>query len=179
MNCKIALAEQLSNVVVPPEEFIICVGEEAHEMFFLVHGFADVISRGGGWVCTLKKGAFFGEMALLQPNTKRNATIKALNFCDLYKLGREAFEGILDRFPTFRRSITEEVERRRSLGNSQHNNTDTKNQDDEDRFIMNLLGIARPLPRSFSFLRPPSLSNIPPPSVPPSLPPYLPPSLTP
>ena len=50
-----ALAQELCNVVVPPEEYIICVGEEAHEMFFLIHGFADVIARGGKWVTTLKK----------------------------------------------------------------------------------------------------------------------------
>ena len=111
-ECKVALAHELRSVVVSPEEFIICVGEEAHDMFFLIHGFADVIARGGKWLTTLQKGAFFGEAALLHPNTKRNATIKALSFCNLYKLGRESFRAILDRFPKFREAIHEEARSR-------------------------------------------------------------------
>ena len=60
----------------------------------------------------IPQGAFFGEAALLHPHTKRNATIKALTFCDLYKLGRKSFQTILDRFPKFREAMHQEARKK-------------------------------------------------------------------
>ena len=40
-------------------------------MYFLMHGFADVIAPNGIVVHTMQRGQYFGEIALLVPNTKR------------------------------------------------------------------------------------------------------------
>ena len=42
--------------------------------------------------------AYFGEIALLQDNCTRTATVRALGFCDLFVLTREELEEALERF---------------------------------------------------------------------------------
>ena len=55
----------------------------------------------------LKRGNFFGEGALIQANQKRNATVRAITYCDLFALTRPNFETVLRRFPRFRMQIIE------------------------------------------------------------------------
>jgi len=64
-------------------------GESSSHMFFVMHGFADVIVPVEGSVDegkvigTVKKGDFFGEESLLTDAT-RTCSIQALTYCDLY-----------------------------------------------------------------------------------------------
>ncbi|KAJ9440034.1 Cyclic nucleotide-gated cation channel subunit A [Diplonema papillatum] len=112
---QIALAQSLKNVVVPPEEYIMVAGEEGHEMFFLSHGFSDVLSKEGKMLATITKGGFFGEVALLV-ETQRHTNVKALTFCDLFILQRAEFNLILDRYPSFASHIHREIERQAEPG---------------------------------------------------------------
>eukprot|EP01062_Namystynia_karyoxenos_P043205 TRINITY_DN3163_c0_g2_i8.p1 TRINITY_DN3163_c0_g2~~TRINITY_DN3163_c0_g2_i8.p1 ORF type:complete len:1058 (+),score=343.97 TRINITY_DN3163_c0_g2_i8:104-3277(+) len=105
-GCQIALAQALVSVVCSPEQYIIVVGEEGREMYFLGHGFADVIAETGAYIATLKKGGHFGELALLD-DVKRSASVKALTYCDLFKLDKANFELILNKFPAFRKIVEE------------------------------------------------------------------------
>eukprot|EP00756_Hemistasia_phaeocysticola_P008238 Hpha_TRINITY_DN14545_c0_g1::TRINITY_DN14545_c0_g1_i2::g.47297::m.47297/K04905/KCNH2; potassium voltage-gated channel Eag-related subfamily H member 2 len=113
-GCRIALAQSLTSVVASPEEYIIVLGEIGNEMYFLGHGYVDVIRSDGIVLATLPPGAFFGEIALLtnlggQTGGPRTASIKALSYCDLFKLDRYDFFNILQRFPRFRESIGQEM----------------------------------------------------------------------
>eukprot|EP01065_Artemidia_motanka_P023902 TRINITY_DN28553_c0_g1_i1.p1 TRINITY_DN28553_c0_g1~~TRINITY_DN28553_c0_g1_i1.p1 ORF type:complete len:1001 (+),score=378.89 TRINITY_DN28553_c0_g1_i1:159-3161(+) len=108
---QVALAQSLKNIVVAPEEFIIVKGEEGKEMFFVGHGFADVISPAGDWLVTVKKGAFIGEVALLV-QCDRTASVKALTYCDLFRLDRSDFTSIVKRFPSFQEEVQREIDRR-------------------------------------------------------------------
>eukprot|EP01062_Namystynia_karyoxenos_P062729 TRINITY_DN55607_c0_g1_i1.p1 TRINITY_DN55607_c0_g1~~TRINITY_DN55607_c0_g1_i1.p1 ORF type:complete len:1051 (+),score=353.49 TRINITY_DN55607_c0_g1_i1:107-3259(+) len=126
-GCKIALAQALTSVVCCPEQYIIVVGEEGREMYFLGHGFADVLLSDGKHVATIKKGDHFGEVALLE-DAKRSASVKALTYCDLFKLDKGSFTHILSKFPAFRKVIEELGRERQQVGKG----SDTNSEDMRD-----------------------------------------------
>lgn len=111
-DAKSHLANALSRDVHRPGEFIVLAGEKGSAMFFLSHGVADVVAPSGAWVATLRKGSFFGEIALVVPSARRTASVKALTYCDVFILGREKFLRILKTFPLFREQVREEMESR-------------------------------------------------------------------
>ena len=111
-DCKIALANSLVNIVFRPQEFIIIAGETGKEMYFLGHGTADVIHPQGNYLATLRKGNFFGEIALIVEEAKRTASVKALTYCDIFRLEKQDFSVILRKFPAFKDSVQQQMEDR-------------------------------------------------------------------
>ncbi|MFA6506038.1 MAG: cyclic nucleotide-binding domain-containing protein [Treponemataceae bacterium] len=100
-------------VVYLPGDYIIKKGELGEDMFFISQGSVNVVSEDEKTVyATLGAGSFFGEMALLL-SLARTATIKAVEYCDLYTLRKAAFEQILTRHPAFGESIRLMAEERR------------------------------------------------------------------
>eukprot|EP00759_Apiculatamorpha_spiralis_P037118 PhF_6_TR37131/c0_g2_i3/m.54615 len=104
LECRMALARSMTQAVFSPQEFILCAGEKGTEMYFLTHGFADVLSPEGKFILTLKRGSFFGEYALLD-DRPRSASVKALSYCDTLTLDRDSFIAILNRYPVFRQTV--------------------------------------------------------------------------
>jgi voltage-gated potassium channel len=61
----------------------------------------DVIAADGHTLLnTITEGDFFGEIALLfsQPRT---ASVRAVDYCDLYTLDKDTFDRVLSRYPDF------------------------------------------------------------------------------
>jgi len=60
---------------------------------------------------TLTDGEFFGELALLfsQPRT---ASIRAVNYCDLYTLDKDTFDRVLMQYPEFASHMREVADER-------------------------------------------------------------------
>jgi len=107
------MALQLRPVVFTPGDFIILVGQYGRNMYFISRGTVEIIAPDGKTVLdTLKDGQFFGEVALLfvQP---RNASVRAVDYCDLYTLDKDTFDHVLAQYPEFAAHIKEEAERRR------------------------------------------------------------------
>eukprot|EP00759_Apiculatamorpha_spiralis_P021154 PhF_6_TR26173/c0_g2_i2/m.37177 len=100
IECRMAIARSLSQKVFSPLELIICAGEKGHEMYFLTHGYANVITSEGEFVVTLSKGCYFGEYAL-QNSSCQTASVMALSYCDTLCLGRDSFMEISQRYPGF------------------------------------------------------------------------------
>jgi voltage-gated potassium channel len=95
------IALELRPVVFTPGDYIFKAGEIGRHMYFISRGTVEVISADGkALFATLRDGDFFGEIALLfsQP---RSASIRAVDYCDLYALGKETFERILTHYPDF------------------------------------------------------------------------------
>jgi voltage-gated potassium channel len=107
---------ELRPVVFTPGDYIFRAGEIGRHMYFISRGTVEVVTADGQVVlATLQDGDFFGEIALLfsQPRT---ASIRAVDYCDLYALGKETFERIVEHYPDFAMHINDEARKRQ--GNS-------------------------------------------------------------
>ncbi len=101
-------------VVFTPGDYIVRAGEVGFDMYFISRGRVDVISADEkAHYATLTAGQFFGEIALLL-SMPRTATIKATEYCDLYRLDKETFDRILTRYPDFMNNIQELAEKRKA-----------------------------------------------------------------
>lgn len=90
-----ALTLCLKPVIFSVGDIFIHAGEMGHEMFFLDKGSVEVISADRKTVyATLTEGSFFGETALFFKQ-KRNSTIRALTFCEVFQLDKEDLDNEL------------------------------------------------------------------------------------
>ena len=94
----------LRTEIFSPSETIIHSGEEGNEMYFLVYGIVEVISDEGKVLNKLRTGSFFGELALLR-KIKRIATVRALTYCQVYRLNNEDLERIMKKYPPLKRQL--------------------------------------------------------------------------
>jgi CRP-like cAMP-binding protein len=62
-------------------------------------------------VASLGQGSPFGETALIQ-GEKRMASIRALSYCDVYKLSKADFDALRSRYPDFDAQVKKVVEER-------------------------------------------------------------------
>ena len=104
---------QLEPVVYTPDDYIVYEGDIGYDMFFISKGSVDVMSGDESIVyATLSAGQFFGEIALLL-SVPRTATIKAKEYCDVYRLEKEIFDRVIERYPDFAETIGKLAEKRR------------------------------------------------------------------
>ena len=98
------IANCLKPAVIVPDDYIIRKGELGEEMFFLSRGKAELLDEQGNVLGVFSDGSYFGEMSLLlrQP---RMADIRAVEYCDVYILGKEIFDSMLEKYPEFRARI--------------------------------------------------------------------------
>lgn len=103
----------LQATVFLPDDYIVRKGETGREMYFISRGSVRVVSGDEQTVyATLTDGQFFGEIALLLA-TERTATIRANDYCDIYRLDQDTFNRIIERYPDFAEHIREHAEQRR------------------------------------------------------------------
>eukprot|EP00760_Papus_ankaliazontas_P007039 PhM_4_TR13275/c5_g1_i1/m.105694 len=119
-DCKMRIACALEQRVVDPDTIIIENGEIGVSMFFMLHGLADVTLPNGLCVATIRRGDFFGELALISPDCKRKATICSLTYCDLLELQKADFDAVITDYDEFLQKIED---RRRELQQQQLNAT--------------------------------------------------------
>ncbi|MFG1487005.1 cyclic nucleotide-binding domain-containing protein [Halobacteriovorax sp. RZ-2] len=118
-SCLKEVAGALEQKYYGPGQTIINIGETGHEMYLIGHGSVEVILSDGNVVATLHEGQFFGENALLH-DTKRNANVRALGYCELYKLDKEQFDEISSRHNDLLVSITSLTTRRSTDRSERH-----------------------------------------------------------
>jgi len=89
-----------------PGEVIMHEGAKGNEMFFIYEGTVEVALRDSQGVqkhvAYMGPGDFVGEIAIVEKDAIRTATVKAVSFCDLYSLTREMVEEVLELFPSQR-----------------------------------------------------------------------------
>ena len=93
-----------------PGDFIIREGEFGTRMYFLTNGAVDIIVNGNR-VAGLTTGSPFGEMALVSGD-KRNASVQATTYCDVYVLDRSGFDQLRSRYEDFDKNVVEITEKR-------------------------------------------------------------------
>ncbi len=73
--------------------------ELGSEMFIIVHGLVHVIF-GGNAIAILKDGDVFGEQSLIT-KSKRNASVRAITYCDTLVLRKDGFDEVMASYPDF------------------------------------------------------------------------------
>ncbi len=110
-----ALAEQLIERRFPRDATIIQEGQAGDYMYILREGRVKVTKVSGAGrekiLEILEAGAFFGEMALLDP-PERSASVKSLDPVRLLALSRQSFLNALDEVPGMAMVIIRELARR-------------------------------------------------------------------
>lgn len=88
------LADALNTQVFNSGENVVTEGEADENFYFIEDGTAEVIKAGQGVVATLKKGDYFGELALLY-DSPRQATVKAVTQLKAVCLNKNGFQRLL------------------------------------------------------------------------------------
>jgi hypothetical protein len=90
-------------------EAVVREGEAGDRLYMVKDGEAEVAARGEGedevTVATLSKHDYFGEIALLR-DVPRTATVRARGPLELYSLGREDFQDLLERSEDLKSAMT-------------------------------------------------------------------------
>jgi Cyclic nucleotide-binding domain/Ion transport protein len=99
------IALQMTPVIFTPGDYIYKAGEAGRDMYFITQGTVEVLSKDGREVyTTLTDGDFFGEIALVLSQT-RTACVRAVSYCDLYRLDKEMFDRVLAHYPNIAAQI--------------------------------------------------------------------------
>ncbi|KDO21161.1 hypothetical protein SPRG_21220 [Saprolegnia parasitica CBS 223.65] len=92
------LALSMRLICFAPFEDVCVEGELGHEMFFVFRGAVEVL-KDNVQITVLGENQYFGEMAILNRDCKRMATVRTLCFCELRMLSRVRFLEALVHFP--------------------------------------------------------------------------------
>jgi CRP-like cAMP-binding protein len=101
------IADQLD---LPAGKVMATEGDRGREFFVLLNGEADV-TKGGEHVNTMKKGDFFGEIALVT-KMPRTATVTATSAVDVLVITERDFDALLKRSPEIGRCVAEALAER-------------------------------------------------------------------
>ena len=94
-----AIALEMRPIIFMPGDYVVRAGELGEEMYFISRGTVEVVSADDKVVyATLTTGDFFGEIALLL-REPRTASVRAIDYCDLYSLSIAALDRVLTRHP--------------------------------------------------------------------------------
>jgi len=104
------IVQMLKQTTFIPGDYIIRQGEYGDCMYFLSSGQVEVLVNENK-VAVLQEGSPFGEAALLQ-GEKRNASIRAISYCDVYILTKENFDIIRIKYPDFNNELVKVIEER-------------------------------------------------------------------
>eukprot|EP00759_Apiculatamorpha_spiralis_P003638 PhF_6_TR11703/c0_g1_i1/m.19029 len=127
-DCKRNLAYVMKQLMIDPITSIIRSGDIGKSMYFMLHGLADVTLPNGLIVATIRRGDFFGEIALINSDAKRTATVCALTYCDVLELTKVDFDETIKKFPEF----LEIVESKRSKQPAQNATAATGKSNEND-----------------------------------------------
>ncbi|MFO1524567.1 MAG: ion transporter [Turneriella sp.] len=96
---------KLSPAMFTPGDYIFREGEVGHNMYFISRGSVEILSEKSNQVyATIGEGGYFGEIALLMAQP-RNASVRAVEYCDLYTLDKNSFQVVLSEFPQFAQQV--------------------------------------------------------------------------
>jgi hypothetical protein len=105
-NCSPALRNVLLMALRPrifaPGGYIVKVGEVGSEIYFVSRGKMEILSEDGATLYgTLEDGDHFGDLSVLLKE-KRTASVKALEYCDVFVLTKADFNSIKSEYSEFR-----------------------------------------------------------------------------
>nr|AFB83347.1 hyperpolarization-activated cyclic nucleotide channel [Ciona intestinalis] len=100
-----AMLSKLNFEVFLNDEVIVKEGTEGRKMYFINRGTVTIKSAQHKIEQSLSDGCYFGEIALLQQNLRRVASVIAETYCYLYSLSVDDFNEVLKEFPRQRAKL--------------------------------------------------------------------------
>jgi len=89
------IAMKLELIIITPGDYLFRRGDKGTEMYLIISGDVEILDVDETSVLALlSDGDYFGEIALFE-GTTRNASVRALGFCNLYKLEKETFDEVV------------------------------------------------------------------------------------
>lgn len=104
------VVKELNLIVFLPGDYIIRQGEHADCMYFISSGEVEV-TVNDKVVAKLESGSFFGETALLEGGV-RTASVRALTYCETYRLAKSDFDNLRTKYPNFDLKVRKIMEER-------------------------------------------------------------------
>lgn len=92
---------------VPAGQLLAQAGDPGFGMFVVVDGTVEV--ERGSLHIEIGPGGFFGELALLVPDSPRIARVRAKTDARILALSRDAFDELLETEPSFTRALLTEM----------------------------------------------------------------------
>ena len=100
------VAEQLEPVVHMPGDYVVRAGDLARSMYFISRGTVEIEAADGRHIRYMEQGDFFGEVGLIL-GAVRSATVRAVTFCDCYRLTAETWQDLSLSYPGFAQRIVD------------------------------------------------------------------------
>lgn len=95
---------------VPAGQVLAQAGDQAEGMFVVLDG--TVVVERGSLHLEIDRGGFFGDLALLVPDSPRIARVRAKTDARLLAVPRQTFERLLESEPSFTQVLLREIARR-------------------------------------------------------------------
>jgi hypothetical protein len=129
-NYIVEVVRILEDCIFLPGDYVIRCGEVGTQMYFVARGELTVLVphrrqtfrtdiKYANEVAKLKKGDYFGDIALLEDCT-RTAWVRADSYCLLSRLTRNAIQDIWHYFPSERASLVDNIKQRMSTVAHRH-----------------------------------------------------------
>ena len=111
-ECLKKIALKLQSTFASSGDLVMKKGDPGHEMYIIDHGEVEVLAGPENKrVALLTHGQCFGEIALLTETT-RNADVRAVSYCDLFKFEKVDFDALTGEFPELQENFEKIMKRR-------------------------------------------------------------------
>jgi CRP-like cAMP-binding protein len=125
------LSLHLEPLVFLTDDFIIYKNDKGNEMYFILIGSVNILAQDNQKVLkTLKKGEFFGELALVN-DTTRMCSVVASKPSLIYSLKKEVFLAVIESYPDLFQHLKNEGDKRKTentlIKNNQNDTQSLKN----------------------------------------------------
>ncbi|RZC37629.1 potassium/sodium hyperpolarization-activated cyclic nucleotide-gated channel 1-like [Asbolus verrucosus] len=99
LNLLIRIVSCLHSEIYLTNDVVVKAASPGHCMYFISTGTVAVYTVSGKEVCHLEDGAHFGEIALVNQDSLRVASVIAVEICELYRLDRKDFVKAIHPYP--------------------------------------------------------------------------------
>uniref|UniRef100_H2Z0V3 Cyclic nucleotide-binding domain-containing protein n=1 Tax=Ciona savignyi TaxID=51511 RepID=H2Z0V3_CIOSA len=104
-GCLRMLSMRFKTTHAPPGDTLVHTGDLLPALYFITRGSIEIL-QNNVVVAVLGKGDVFGEIMSYDVRMgKSSATVRALTYCDLHKIGRADLLEVLDSYPEFKESF--------------------------------------------------------------------------
>ncbi|CUG60141.1 cation efflux transmembrane transport protein, putative, partial [Bodo saltans] len=115
-SAKLQICNVLVEITFCPEDYVYMIGELGTEMFFVNHGFVDILDHNSDLVVTKKAGDSFGEIgAFAMESIFRSEDAKCLTYCEFFVLAKEPLMEVRQRYPRVQRQVEDYCEHGREV----------------------------------------------------------------